>query len=131
MCLESEELSSTRWYLTWRAKATKSGYSIFQLAASRRGTSAPGYTSLPTFPPAAATDWKGRSGKGHIARHGNKRLSDAITYPTVTASDASGGPGNQGRAGGENLRTVIGGQLNPEWVEWFMGFPIGWTELER
>lgn len=21
-----------------------------------------------------------------------------------------------------------GGQLNPEWVEWLMGFPIGWTE---
>ena len=21
------------------------------------------------------------------------------------------------------------GQLNPEWVEWLMGFPIGWTEL--
>lgn len=22
-----------------------------------------------------------------------------------------------------------GGQLNPDWVEWLMGFPIGWTEL--
>lgn len=22
------------------------------------------------------------------------------------------------------------GQLNPEWVEWFMGWPIGWTELK-
>ena len=21
------------------------------------------------------------------------------------------------------------GQLNPEWVEWLMGFPIGWTDL--
>ena len=21
------------------------------------------------------------------------------------------------------------GQMNPEWVEWLMGFPIGWTEL--
>lgn len=24
---------------------------------------------------------------------------------------------------------MIGGQLNPEWVEWLMGWPIGWTEL--
>jgi hypothetical protein len=24
----------------------------------------------------------------------------------------------------------IGGQLNPEWVEWLMGFPAGWTDLE-
>ncbi|MDD7634577.1 MAG: hypothetical protein PUK20_06600 [Firmicutes bacterium] len=22
-----------------------------------------------------------------------------------------------------------GGQLNPDWVEWLMGFPIGWTSL--
>lgn len=23
----------------------------------------------------------------------------------------------------------LAGQLNPTWVEWLMGFPIGWTEL--
>jgi hypothetical protein len=22
------------------------------------------------------------------------------------------------------------GQMNPEWVEWLMGFPIGWTDLK-
>jgi hypothetical protein len=21
------------------------------------------------------------------------------------------------------------GQLNPDWVEWMMGFPVGWTEI--
>lgn len=29
-----------------------------------------------------------------------------------------------------SIREVIGGALNPEWVEWFMGWPIGWTALE-
>ncbi|KKK99168.1 hypothetical protein LCGC14_2635470, partial [marine sediment metagenome] len=24
---------------------------------------------------------------------------------------------------------VVGGQLNPNWVEALMGFPIGWTDL--
>ena len=24
----------------------------------------------------------------------------------------------------------IGGQLNPDWVEWLMGWPIGWTDLK-
>lgn len=24
----------------------------------------------------------------------------------------------------------VSGQLNPPWVEWLMGFPIGWTDLE-
>jgi hypothetical protein len=23
-----------------------------------------------------------------------------------------------------------GGQLNPQFVEWLMGFPIGWTDLK-
>ena len=26
--------------------------------------------------------------------------------------------------------SVSHGQLNPEWVEWLMGFPAGWTDLE-
>jgi hypothetical protein len=26
--------------------------------------------------------------------------------------------------------SAIGGKLNPTWVEWLMGFPTGWTDLE-
>ena len=26
--------------------------------------------------------------------------------------------------------STIGGKLNPMWVEWLMGFPLGWTDLE-
>jgi hypothetical protein len=26
--------------------------------------------------------------------------------------------------------STIGGKLNPTWVEWLMGFPLGWTDLE-
>lgn len=29
-----------------------------------------------------------------------------------------------------NLNDSVGGQLNPTWVEWLMGFPVGWTDLE-
>ncbi len=29
-----------------------------------------------------------------------------------------------------NLGEKVGGQLNPTWVEWLMGFPLGWTDLE-
>jgi hypothetical protein len=40
---------------------------------------------------------------------------------------------NRPRSGGDDLatavaRTVNGGQLNPTWVEWLMGFPLGWTD---
>ena len=27
-------------------------------------------------------------------------------------------------------RLVNTGLLNPEWLEWYMGWPMGWTELE-
>ena len=26
--------------------------------------------------------------------------------------------------------SVVGGALNPMWIEWMMGFPLGWTDLE-
>lgn len=28
------------------------------------------------------------------------------------------------------MRSGNGGKLNPMWVEWLMGFPLGWTDLE-
>jgi hypothetical protein len=28
------------------------------------------------------------------------------------------------------LSEQVGGQLNPTWVEWLMGWPIEWTGLE-
>jgi len=28
-----------------------------------------------------------------------------------------------------NLNDQIGGQLNPTWVEWLQGFPVGWTDI--
>src|SRR5262245_1984177 len=51
-------------------------------------------------------------------------------WPTPTTADGMGGPGSLGREGGPNLRTAVGGQLNPTWVEWLMGFPTGWTDCE-
>jgi len=27
-------------------------------------------------------------------------------------------------------KTTIGGKLNPTWVEWLMGWPLGWTDLK-
>jgi len=29
------------------------------------------------------------------------------------------------------LGRQVGGSLNPTWVEWLMGFPLGWTDCER
>ena len=55
------------------------------------------------------------------AVHQNRLLT------TPTASDAVG---THGGGNSRSLRTDAGGQLNPTWVEWLMGFPIGFTELK-
>jgi hypothetical protein len=31
---------------------------------------------------------------------------------------------------GHALPAQVGGQLNPTWVEWLMGWPIGWTDCD-
>ena len=31
----------------------------------------------------------------------------------------------------KSLNALHGGKLNPQWVEWLMGWPIGWTDLEH
>jgi hypothetical protein len=54
-------------------------------------------------------------------------------FATPSATDGRRGPdhGRQNRTGGGRyLVTDVGGQLNPTWVEWLMGYPLGWTALE-
>jgi hypothetical protein len=56
------------------------------------------------------------------------------TWPTPTANeDAAGRPGSkmQKMLGNHpDIRgDLTGGALNPTWVEWLMGFPLGWTDL--
>lgn len=59
------------------------------------------------------------------------QLCHVVRMPTPTARDwRSGSQPTQverGRSDGPTLAEQNGGQLNPPWVEWLMGFPIGWT----
>jgi DNA (cytosine-5)-methyltransferase 1 len=67
-------------------------------------------------------------------------LADAVQkWPTPQANDAKNPYArirefSQATMLGEAVLnadpTAIGGKLNPTWVEWLMGFPTGWTDLE-
>src|SRR5260221_83763 len=52
-------------------------------------------------------------------------------WPTPNASNGTRGPGKPSRWTRHhqiNLEDVVGsGNLNPQWVEWLMGYPIDWT----
>lgn len=74
----------------------------------------------------------------HIGKSGElsqMRLSQAVKmWPTPCARDYKGiGRSRLDRTGskaGECLPQVVGGMLNPDWTEWLMGWPIGWTDLK-
>ena len=60
---------------------------------------------------------------------GEPNLSGMVKmWPTPKAQNSRGN-GERHRDGGPSLDVVAGGQLNPTFVEWLMGFPLGWTDL--
>ena len=71
----------------------------------------------------------------HWEHHPNSNLAEQVAvrtlYPTPTCQDASnnGGP-SQMKRNTPPLNAVAGGALNPVWVEWLMGWPLGWTDCD-
>lgn len=75
-----------------------------------------------------------------LSRSTKKSERTRRTWPTPVASMAKGSSVNAlTRKSGANrsndrldhaVMAHDGGHLNPEWVEWLMGWPIGWTDLK-
>jgi hypothetical protein len=61
-------------------------------------------------------------------------LNAAVKCPTPMSSRRGGRSKASIEAGGGitlQQATQAGGSLNPTWVEWLMGFPLGWTDCGR
>ena len=54
----------------------------------------------------------------------------AATIARDSSTQYVRGTGNGTRTGRQVAWRAIGGSLNPTWVEWLMGFPLGWTVCE-
>ena len=138
MYLESSTSRLTRFVPTWSVKATKSGYLILKLRLSAlrtEGTGSPLLLKTPTDFDATV-----RSGKknpkfgdsGSLAQEVYSGFIDQRMWPTPRQRDWKGQTQRGTHAPGDgicNALGVTGGQLNPTWVEWIMGFPTGWTDL--
>jgi len=85
------------------------------------------------WPTPSATDYKGsgtdaatlRDRLDYAAERGKTKNK---LFPTPR-ENCSTGKCEHGE-GGKDLQTAVGGKLNPRWVEWLMGVPIGWTALK-
>lgn len=63
--------------------------------------------------------------------HDGMTLNDFVRlYPTPTARDYRSGKASEATHARNSrpLSEAVGGTLNPQWVEWLMGFPTGWTD---
>ncbi len=83
-----------------------------------------------TWPTPTRSDSLGGPGRS-AARQGGDNLRTAVAkapmFPTPIASNTKA---EHRRSAGRPSRSYgTTGPLNPPWVEWLMGFPIGWTAL--
>lgn len=62
-------------------------------------------------------------------KHG-MNLATWVNMYTTPSADDTGHRKKRYSQGGEALSFQVGGPLNPPWVEWLMGFPVGWTDLD-
>jgi hypothetical protein len=60
-------------------------------------------------------------------RNGLAGAAKRFPTPTVQDSKNNGAPSQMER-NTKPLNAEVGGALNPPWVEWLMGWPIGWTD---
>jgi hypothetical protein len=74
--------------------------------------------------------------KGLTSTSGDGLVTAVRKWPTPTARDYRGVQREERRherslesSRGLPLNEEAGGLLNPTWVEWLMGWPIGWTAL--
>lgn len=125
---------------TWPRAGTMCDGIVYQrrpLAPITRGTGYGSSVSWPTPTQADSRNTRNSTAKRNKAPpsgiHTGDTLVDAVTkWPTPTTKDNR--PTSQGSrekyGAGPALSEVAGGKLNPLWVEWLMGWPIGWTGLQ-
>jgi len=74
------------------------------------------------WPTPSARDWKSGQSSEETANRNARPLNEVVLYPTPTSAP-------------ESLLQITGEKtpqmsLNPDWVDWLMGYPIKWTDCE-
>jgi len=69
------------------------------------------------------------------SRRNTPTLTAQVNWPTPRVKGLCGGSGSwtllkKNLSTMQDVRDMSGGKLNPMWVEWLMGWPLGWTDLK-
>jgi hypothetical protein len=142
-CWEQQTLAQTTkgtGFGLWATPASSDGQRGGTITDKMTGQSLPQMVNTPAkWPSPNARDWKDSG-----ASQGNRKspnLGTQVHWPTPRAADHKGATSadamSKAAARGFNpnlpeLTAAIsgGGSLNPTWVEWLMGWPLGWTDLK-
>jgi hypothetical protein len=86
------------------------------------------------WPTPTARDYKDSGENTNYEKLAKKgKLAGAVMWPTPTATERSGINPKTGKGAGLSKEVkgveTVKGSLNPDWVEWLMGLPIGFTNL--
>ena len=143
--LESSRWNSTISYLTWKASATPRGRLLFRLVPSMPDIEETGFGLWPTPTSRDHKDAGKNLLDSQIRQNGHDRKDKlgyaAKMWPTPGAEDVRD-RGNlsmpciqRRKEMGKQLNLSMvadphSGSLNPNWVEWLMGYPIGHTACE-
>lgn len=146
--LESSALPPGKWSRIWSKRAITLSCSILKLRLSALSIEE---NVSHLWRTTGASDSEGRGEyatyeaykKGRLDKGKQLSLSNQVKFhqlwPTPRSCEWKGAAANR-HPGGPNYRhqlceaveathSGIIGRLNPTWVEWLMGFPIGWTDL--
>jgi len=135
-----EALLTNRWassaaFLTWKASDTAPSHLLFQLAPSmpRTDETGSGFWATPM------SSHRGGRSKASIEKGGGVTLQQQVKlWPTPTTRDHKD-TGDSIMDGTVPVNGLLGravspsrehGSLNPQWVEWLMGYEIGHTDLK-
>ena len=113
MLVDTLNSVSTPLSRTWRVKTTPLGRLVFQLRAS-----------APTTKEKESGLWRTPDAHGGRGPSSEKRMKMKLEKKMpISLNDQVAH-----LRGGREKTT---GQLNPTWVEWLMGYPSGWTDLNH
>ena len=124
----------TSWGMMWHGV-------YYPLPMSARPICVKGFGALPSgemFPTPTVNTAKNAVTESQLKRKTIDLINYVAMYPTPCIHGVSGGSGNVRKIKAIKHLTLEeklsmqagnGGKINPEWVEWLMGWVIGWTTV--